>query len=147
MSTSVELPGSLEAWVPPLSKPLDPAVWDAWVAKGRAEDRRSCAARIEVVTWISMAGLLIAAGLWSRLAPFEVVVRFLVTGGALVVMFAALRASHYALVAVFAALALLYNPLVPVFDFSGEWQRALVAASTVPFVATLVWGKGKKGTK
>jgi hypothetical protein len=147
VSTSVELPESLEAWVPPLSKPLDPAVWDAWIAKGRAEDQRSCAARIKVVTWISMAGLLIAAGLWSRLAPFEVVVRFLVTGGALVVMFEAFRVRHYALVVVFAVLALLYNPLVPVFDFSGEWQRAVVAASAIPFVATLAWRKGKKGTK
>jgi hypothetical protein len=67
--------------------PLDEAVWQAWVAKGRVQERRSRAARIKAVKWASIAGLLGAAGLWSRLAPFEVLVRFLVTASALVLIF------------------------------------------------------------
>jgi hypothetical protein len=46
------------------SAPLDEAVWQAWVAKGRAQERRSDAAGSKAVKWASIAGLLVAAGLW-----------------------------------------------------------------------------------
>ena len=87
--------------------------------------------------WVSIGGLLATAGLWSHLTPYEVIVRFIVAGTAMVVMFQAFHARHYAVAAVFGGLALLYNPLAPVFSFSGDWQRALVFASTGPFVASL----------
>ena len=74
-----------------------------------------------------------------HLTPYEVVVRFIVAGGAIVVMFHAFHARDYAFAAVFGALALLYNPVAPVFSFSGDWQRALVVASAVPFFASLAW--------
>jgi len=83
--------------------------------------------------------LLAAAGLWSHLASFEVVVRFLVTASAMVVMFQAFRARNYAVAVVFGAIALFYNPVAPAFSFSGDWQRAVVAASAVLFVASLAW--------
>lgn len=86
-------------------------MWQAWVAKGRAQDRRSSAARIKAVKWASIAGLLAAAGIWSHLVPFEVVVRFLVTAGAMVVMFQAFQARQYAGAAVFGALALVFKPV------------------------------------
>jgi len=95
-------------------------VWQAWVAKGRAQERRSSAARIKAVKWASIAGLLGAAGLWSHLAPFEVLVRFLVTASALVLMFQAFQTRYYSVAAASGALALLYNPVAPVFDFSGR---------------------------
>jgi hypothetical protein len=63
---------SQSAWAPPAARPLDEAVWQAWVAKGRVQDWRSSAARIMAVKWTSIAGLFAAAGLWSHLAPFEV---------------------------------------------------------------------------
>ena len=88
--------------------------------------------------WASIAGL-VAAGFWSQIAPFEVVVRFLVTATAIVVMLQALQARHYAVAATFGALALLYNPLAPVFSFSGDWRRAVVAATAFPFMASLAW--------
>ena len=47
MSTLVEVQESRGQWVPPVAEPLDEAVWQAWVAKGRAADLRSGAARIE----------------------------------------------------------------------------------------------------
>ena len=137
MSTSVGLRELPNTWDPPPSEPLDEARWHAWVEKGHAQDRRSSAARVKAVKWVSLAGLLAVAGFWSHLAPYDVVVRFIVAAGAIVVMLHALRAGHYAFAAVFAALALLYNPLAPVFSFSGDWQRALVVASAAPFVASL----------
>lgn len=137
MSTSVESLGSRNVWEPPPAKPLDEAVWQAWVTKGRAGDRRSSAAAVRAAKWVSIAGLLAAVGLWSYLTPYQVVVRFLVTAGALVVMIQAVQVRHYVISAAFGALALLYNPVVPVFSLSGDWQRAAVAASAIPFVASL----------
>lgn len=129
----------------PAAKPLDEAVWQAWVLKGRAREERSYAARMKAVKWISLVALLFAAaaGLWSQLTPYDVVVRLLVTAGALVLMSQELHTRHYAVGAVFGALALLYNPVAPTFTFTGEWQRALVVASGIPFVASLTWRNAK----
>ena len=138
MSTSI---GVQQVW-----EPLDEAVWQAWVEKGYARERRSGTARLKAVNWISIAALLVTAGLWSHLATYGVVFRFVVAAGAIAVMLSQFRVRQYALAAVFGALALLYNPVVPVFDFAGGWQRAVVVASVVPFVATLAWRRCKKGT-
>ena len=143
MCTSVASLGPLEKWAPPAAKPLDEAVWQAWVAKGRAQDRRGRATRIRAVKLASIAGLLGMAGLWSHVAPFGVAVRVLLSAGAMVVMFQAFRARYYAVAAMFGALALLYNPVVPVFGFSGGWQGAVVAASAVPFIASIAWRNAK----
>lgn len=122
---------------PPPAKPLDEAVWQRWIEKGRARDKRNSAFRAKAVKWVSLAGLVIVAGLWSHLGPYNVVARFVVAAGAIAVMVHTIHAGRYAFAAVFAALALLYNPVVPVFSFSGDWPRALVVASAVPFVASL----------
>lgn len=143
MATAARLSKATQVWEVPVSKPLDEVAWRAWGAKGRAQDRRDSATRVKAVKWVSIAVLLIAAGLWPQLTPYEVVVRFLVAAGAIVVMFEAFQARNYAVAAVFAALALLYNPVAPVFSFSGDWQRALVVASAVPFVVSLAWRKVK----
>jgi hypothetical protein len=122
-----------------LAKPLDEVAWRSWVLKGRARDRRSSAAHGRVLKWVSIAGLLAAAGLWSSLTPYEVVVRFIVAAGAMVMMLQAIRKRHYATAALFGAIALLYNPVAPVFNFSVDWQRVLVVMTAVPFVAALAW--------
>jgi hypothetical protein len=139
MSTSAQLQRSPTAWEPPPTKPLDEGVWQAWVAKGRAQDKRSSAVTARAVKWVPIAALLAAAGLWSHLASYDVVVRFIVSAGAIVVAFHAFRTRNYGFVAVFGALALLYNPVLPVFGFSGDWQRAVVALSAAPFGASLAW--------
>jgi hypothetical protein len=89
------------------------------------------------VKWVSLEGLLVIAGLWSHLTPYDVVARFAVAAGAIVLMFHAIHAGHYPLSAVFGTLVLLYNPVAPVFSFSGEWQRVVVVVSAAPFVASL----------
>jgi hypothetical protein len=95
------------------------------------------------VKWASIAGLLGAAGLWSHLAPFEILVRFLVTASALAVMFQAFQTRYYPAAVTFGALALLFNPVAPAFSFSGDRQHVLVAVSAIPFIASLVWPNGR----
>ena len=120
-------------------KPLDEAVWQAWVAKGRALEQRRSAARVRAAKWVAIAGLLGAAGLWSHLTPYEAVVKLIVAAAALVVMFGAFNAKQYLIAAVSATLVLLYNPLAQVFTLSGDWHRALVLASAAPFAVSLGW--------
>ena len=137
MPTPIGLQDSWEVRELPPAKPLDEAVWQAWLENGRERDRRNSAARMVAVKWVSLAGLVMVAALWSYLGPYDVIARFVVAVGAIAVMFHAIHDGRYAFAAVFAAVALLYNPVVPVFSFSGDWPRALVLASAVPFVASL----------
>lgn len=139
MSTTVGLKEVEKRWEAPLATPLDEAVWKAWAAKGRAEERRGNEVRVASVRWISIATLVATAGLWSQVGPYGMELRFVVFAGAIVVTSQAFRLRHFAFAAVFGALALLYNPVAPVFNLSGEWQRALVVASAVPFVASIGW--------
>ena len=57
-------------------------------------------------------------------APFEVLVRFLVTASALVLMFQAFQTRYYSVAAAFGALALLYNPVAHIFDFQAVGNAA-----------------------
>jgi len=131
--------------VPPAATPLDLAVWERWLAKGRSRDEAATAVRLRSVKCVSIAALL-AAGLWPHATPYEVVVRFLVSAGAIVVMVQAFKARFYVAVGIFGALALLYNPVAIVFPFAGAWQRAFVTMSAVPFAASLVWRGSKRRT-
>lgn len=126
-------------WEAPPVKPLDEAAWQAWKAKGRAQDRQGRETRMKVLKWGSIVALLAVAGLWSQLAPYEIVIRCVLAAAAGGMMFEAFSKRQPALGAAFAGLALLYNPVAPVFSFSGTWQRALVVASVIPFVTSLAW--------
>jgi hypothetical protein len=126
-------------WEAPPAKPPDEAVWQAWLAKGREREREGSAARAKAVKWISIVGLLASAGLWSYLAPHKVGVGCIVAAGAIVMMFQEFHARRYTFAAVFGALAVLYNPVAPVFSYSGAWQRTLLVASALPFIASLAW--------
>jgi len=63
MPTVVESEKSQSAWVLPATKPLDETVWQAWVARGRAQDQQSSAARMKALKWASIA-VLLAAGIF-----------------------------------------------------------------------------------
>jgi hypothetical protein len=99
--------------------------WKAWatVTKGRAQDRQTYAAGVKVVKWVSMAVLLAAAGLWSHLSPYDIVISFVLTSCAMAVMFQAFQARRYAIAVIFGALALLYNPIVPGLNFGSAGAR------------------------
>lgn len=137
MSTLVELPGFQKTFETPVANRRDEAVWQAWVAKGRAREWRGSATRVKIVKLVSAVMLLATAAFASNLASFDVIIRFVVALGAVVVMFQEFHRRHYAVAAVFGVLALLYNPVEPVFGFAGDWQRVAVAASAIPFIASL----------
>lgn len=139
MSTLVGTQGSKGVWEPPPVKPLNEDIWQAWLAKGVARDKRSSAAFVLALKCGLVAVLLLTALLWTRLPPFEVVVRFIVGAGALILMVQAVKAKRYVLGAILGALAVLYNPVAPVFALAGDWQRVLVIASTAPIIVSLGW--------
>ena len=139
MSDAVGLKGPTNTLTTPASKPLDEAVWQAWKAKGRAQDKRGRETRIKALKWGSIVAFLAVAGIWSQVPSYDIVIRCVLAAGAIGVMLEAFNKRQYALGAVFAGLALLYNPVAPVFGFSGNWQRALVVASAIPFVTSLAW--------
>lgn len=122
---------------------LDEERWKAWREAGGARERRGEARRVAVVNCAAIAALIAAAGLCSPLVTFDVVIRFTVTLAAIVGMFQAVKTQNYAFAVTFGVLALLYNPLMPLISFSGDWQRAVVAASVIPFAVSLAWGKRK----
>lgn len=139
MSDAAELKRSTPAWESPPVKPLDEAVWQAWKAKGRDRDRKDREIRVTALKWCSIVALLAVAALWSQLTPYEIVIRCVLAAAAAGMMFEAFSKRRHAVGAVFAGLALLYNPVSPVFGFSGNWQRALVVASAIPFITSLAW--------
>jgi len=127
MPASVGLLEPREAQALPVAKPLD----------ARAQDRRNNAAFLKGVNCLAIACLLVAAGFWSDLGAFDLAVRFIVAAVAAAAMFQAFRTRRFVFAGLFAALLALYNPVAPVLGFSGEWQRAIVLASTLPFLASL----------
>ena len=139
MSDAVGVKRPTTTWEAPAVKPLDEAVWQAWKAKGRARDRQGRETCIKALKRGSIVALLAIAGLWSQLVPYDILIRCVLAAAAVGMIFEAFNKRQYALGAVFAALALLYNPVAPVFSFSGNWQRALVVASAIPFVTSLAW--------
>ena len=139
MSDAVGVKRPTITWETPAVKPLDEAVWQAWIAKGRARDSKGRETRMKVLKWGSIVALLAVAALWSQVVSYEILIRFVLAAAAVGMMFEAFNKRQYALLAVFAALAVLYNPVAPVFGFSGNWQRAFVVASAIPFVTSLAW--------
>lgn len=67
MSPSVELLATEQAWAAPPVKPLDLAVWQAWLAKGRERDKRHKALILSVLKWAGVLGLLLGLGFFFRL--------------------------------------------------------------------------------
>lgn len=137
MSTSMEVSRTIKPFSPPAFAEVKESVWQAWVAKARAEDRRGADARVRLTRWLAIAAVLAAGAFWSNLAPYEVVVRFIVSFAAIVALGRTIRSKNYPAAVLFAALAVLYNPIFPVFAFAGIWARILVIATALPFLATL----------
>ena len=147
MSSAVVMERSAGSRQAPEARPLDEAVWQAWLAKGRDRERRTSLRANKVVRWGSMLALLVAAALGVQLAPYEVVARFAIAAGALAMMIQAVRANQFAFAASFGMIAGLFNPVAPVVSFSGAWERAFAAASAVPFIAPHLWGNRKQARR
>jgi len=138
MSISVDLREPNDTFAPAPAQAND-AMWKAWVAKGRARERRNTARRVQAVKSTAIAVLLATAAFWTELAQYAVAIRFVVVVSAVVVMLQQFHANRYATAALFGVLALIYNPIAPVFDFAGDWQRVFIAASSLSFIASMLW--------
>jgi hypothetical protein len=66
MATSIESLGPVGTSTEPAAKPLDEAVWQAWLAKSRERERSNSALRITILTGMALIGL-IAAAMWFGL--------------------------------------------------------------------------------
>ena len=139
MSASVASVASKALWTPPEVKPFQEKVWQAWLAEGRAQERRGHALFLKCVKWMSIVALMAALSRWPHPGPYDTVVRFAVVLGALTMMSQALRSKYYVLAAVFGALVVVYNPVAPLAGFAGNWQSGLVVAAAIPFAASLAW--------
>ena len=138
MSTSVEsLPAPSPGWVVPETTPLNEKAWEKWFVRTEVGARRGIAARLTEMTWLSIATLVTAAFVWPETSVFETVTKFIVTAGAIFLVAHFYNRRNYAIAVVSGALALRYNPVFPAFNFTGEWQRAVVAMSAAPFAASL----------
>ena len=144
MSTGVGVTESSRVWEPPAVRPLDEAMWQAWKAKGREQDRRRGLLFNLVVRCGAVTALLIVAVLGSQVAPHALFARLIVAASAVTLMVQAMQARQVLFAAVFGLIAAFYNPVAPAFDFSSGWERVFVAASAIPFLAPLLWRDGKE---
>lgn len=127
----------------PLTKTLDEAAWEAWLASNRAQNLRTSANWVKSAKWVSVVTLVAAIVFGSQLGSHGVIVRFVLALGAIVVMLDAVHFRHYTFATVFGTLALLYNPVLPVMDFSDFWQFVFMILSAVLFIISLTWRRVK----
>ena len=119
------------------SAPLDEAVWQAWLAKGRAAEVRGSAARFTALLWLMAALLLAAAVFQPYLAPYEFAFRLTVAAGAVLAMLEVYAHRRYGFAASFGLVAVVYNPIAPMMVLSGPIERTVAAAAAAPFLALL----------
>lgn len=99
-------------------KVLDEAVWNAWLDRNAAEDRRKHAFRMEAMRWGSIGLLLVVAGLSFQHAfvyPLAItkVVQFALTLSAIAFGWQASSSRWYALAVAFLIVAIVFNPFLP----------------------------------
>jgi hypothetical protein len=129
-------------------KPLDEAVWNAWLDKNSARDRRNHAFRMDAVRWGCIGLLLLAAGLSFQHAfayPLlgTSVFQFALTLGAIAFAWQTISSRRYVLALAFATVAVLFEPLLP-----SSWlfeNSPVLLVSTLPFI--FVAYRGKRETK
>jgi hypothetical protein len=92
----------------------------------------------QVMKWVSIAALLVAAMFWNSAANYQLELNLVVTIAAAVVLIQAFQAKKYRWAAGFLAIALLFNPAVPIFQLAGGLSLSLVVFAIAPFAISLV---------
>lgn len=131
-------------------KALDEAVWNAWLDKNSARDRRNHAFRMEAVRWGCIGVLLLAAGLSFQhafVSPIVVikVIQFALTLGAIAFAWQTTSLRRYVLALAFVTVAILFEPLL-----SSSWlfrNSPVLFLSILPFFVVAYWGEGETKTK
>ena len=130
-------------------KPLDEAVWNAWLDKNLANDRRNHAFHMGAVRWRCIGLLLLAGGLSFQHAfvcPVVItkVIQFALTLGAIAFAWHTTSSRRYVLALAFATVAVLFEPLLP-----SSWlfrNSPVLLLSTLPFIVVAYWGEGETET-
>jgi hypothetical protein len=142
MPSTILLPEKIETADSP--KALNEAVWNAWLDRNAAEDRRKHAFRMELTRWGSIGLLLLAAGLSFQHAfvyPLIAtkVVQFALTLSAIAFAWQASSSRWYALAVAFLIVAIAFNPLLP-----SSWvfrNSPVLLLCTLPFIGGAYQGK------
>lgn len=130
--------------IPPidLRPPLDQRAWNSWVHRGQTAERRRAGVWRKAVKLGCGLLLLLCSAWWPIGEPSAAAVRFLVSGGALVIALRAYREGHTLAPLFFAGMVILFNPVIPLFPLAGEWSRSMMIGSSIPFFAALGWRNG-----
>jgi hypothetical protein len=129
-------------------KILDEAVWNAWLDRNAAKDRRKHAFRMELMRWGCIGLLLLAAGLSFQHAfvyPLvgTKVVQFALTLSAIAFAWQASSSRWYWLALAFLIVAIAFNPLL-----QSSWlfrNSPVLLLCTLPFIVGAY--RGKRHTK
>jgi len=70
---------------------ISEAVWQAWLRKGQAKERRQAAFRWNVLKWVAGLGLLTAGAVYSDRTPGDIAVRAMVAIGVVIAISKGLR--------------------------------------------------------
>jgi uncharacterized membrane protein YccC len=92
-----------------------------------------------IVKWICVAALILAAAVMVDGVP-QILLQFVVCGGAIFVMIEAFRIQQYMWAAAFALIALYMNPIVP-FEFSRLASLPIKLAAAAAFLASIRYVK------
>jgi hypothetical protein len=93
---------------------------------------------IQVMKWVSIAALLVAAMFWNSGANYQLELNLVVSVAAVVVLVQAFQAKKYRWAACFFVIAVLFNPALPVVRLAGGVGLALVLLSIAPFAISLI---------
>jgi hypothetical protein len=88
--------------------------------------------RTNIVKWVSIAALLLAAVCWRSAARYQLMLNVVVSMVAAMVVVQAVQVKQYRWATAFLAIALLFNPAVPFFPLSGGVSLVLVTFSIAP---------------
>jgi hypothetical protein len=88
--------------------------------------------------WVSISALFLAAVFWRFAGNYQLLLDFVVSMGAIVVVMQAVRAGEYGWAAGFVAIAVLFNPAARFLQPPGVLPLLIVMASIAPFAISLV---------
>jgi hypothetical protein len=91
--------------------------------------------------WISIVGLLLAV-FWRSSPNYQLLLQFVVSAGAVLVIFEAFREEKYLWVIGFVAITMLFNPFQP-FEFSSAMLLLLDLSCVTAFAVSLAVLKPK----
>ena len=92
----------------------------------------------QVMKWVSIVVLLLAAVFWHSAPAYQSELNLVVSVAAAVVLIQAFQVKKYSWAAGFFGIALLFNPVMPAFPLAGGFGFSLIVVAIAPFAISLV---------